>query len=54
MAALGEQTYVEQARKLIEKEKVFLKNELNSLGYQVFDSQANYLFFRESLNFIRS
>lgn len=46
VAALSEQEYVETARQLVETEKAFLKTELKNLGYQVFDSQANYIFFR--------
>lgn len=46
VAALKEQAYVERARQVVETEKVFLKEELKHLGYEVFDSQANYIFFR--------
>ncbi|MBS6196245.1 MAG: threonine-phosphate decarboxylase [Clostridiales bacterium] len=46
VAALGEQRYVERARQIIETEKIFLKGELKKLGCQVYDSQANYIFFK--------
>ena len=45
-AALDEEAYVEEARALIRKERAFLKEELEKLGFRVFDSKANYIFFR--------
>lgn len=45
IAALKEKEYVEQARTLVFAEQEFLKRELRTLGYQVCDSQANYIFF---------
>lgn len=46
IAALKEAEYVEKGRQLIFKEKSFLKQEMEALGLKVYDSQANYLFFR--------
>ena len=46
VAALKEQDYVEKARILIFQEKNILKEELETCGLKVFDSQANYLFFK--------
>lgn len=46
LAALMETEYVEKGRQLIFKEKAFLKHEMEELGLKVYDSQANYLFFR--------
>lgn len=46
VAALGERAYVEEAKKIVEQEKGYLIRELRKLGYQVYDSCANYIFFR--------
>lgn len=46
LAALKEKEYVEKGRQLIFREKDFLKREMEALGLKVYDSQANYLFFR--------
>lgn len=45
IAALQEQEYVEYGRKVIFREREYLKTELKNLGLKVFDSKANYLFF---------
>lgn len=45
IAALEETEYVERARALIFKEKDNLMRQLKELGYQVYDSKANYIFF---------
>lgn len=45
-AALAETEYVEKGRMLVQKERAFLKGELKKLGLTVFDSRANYIFFR--------
>lgn len=45
IAALAEQTYVEEGRRLIFRESPFLKENLEKLGLDVYPSQANYLFF---------
>ena len=44
-AALRETAYVRQVRELAGRERKFLKHGLEQLGFQVFDSQANYIFF---------
>lgn len=44
-AALGEGEYREKTRRLIPAEREFLKKGLKRLGFQVWDSKANYLFF---------
>lgn len=46
IAALGETDYVEEGRAVIFREREYLKEELCMLGFTVYDSQANYLFFR--------
>lgn len=46
LAALKEEEYVHRARQLVGREREFLKGELRGLGFQVYDSQANYIFFR--------
>lgn len=43
--ALKETDYVEQARKILSSERDFLKKVLTELGFEVWESQANYLFF---------
>lgn len=45
-AALKETEYVAESMKLLRKESIFLKSELKRLGFRVFDSQANYIFFK--------
>ncbi len=45
-AALKETAYVETSMKLLREERGFLKQELKKLGFRVFDSQANYIFFQ--------
>jgi threonine-phosphate decarboxylase len=46
-AALGETEYVETTRSLIACEREFLKRGLSALGFQVYDSMANYIFFKD-------
>jgi len=46
VAALQEEAYVNRARALIRKERAWLKDALQGLGLKVFDSQANYIFFK--------
>ena len=46
LAALEEGDYVKEARRLVFRESVWLKEQLKALGYPVYDSQANYIFFR--------
>jgi threonine-phosphate decarboxylase len=46
VAALGEEAFVQTARKLIFQEANILKKELQALGYRVYPSSANYIFFR--------
>ena len=46
VAALQEEAYVERARKMVREEREFLREGLASLHFKVYDSQANYLFFR--------
>lgn len=46
-AALAETDYVSRLCTLISREREFLKAELEDLGFVVYDSQANYLFFRD-------
>jgi histidinol-phosphate/aromatic aminotransferase/cobyric acid decarboxylase-like protein len=45
LAALKEQGYLEDARTLIQTERMYLTNELRSLGYKVYPSDANYILF---------
>ncbi len=46
VAALLEEDYVERARVLIHREREVLKEAFGKLGLNVFDSSANYIFFR--------
>lgn len=46
-AALKEREYVEKTRQVITCEREYLKSALSDLGFQVFDSMANYIFFRD-------
>ncbi len=46
VAALQEEAYVERAREIVREERAYLKKSLRELGYQVFDSCANYVFFK--------
>ncbi len=47
-AALGEREYVKETRKLISSEREYLKENLKDLGFLVYDSMANYLFFKDT------
>lgn len=46
VAALDEVDYLAAGRNIVYKESAFLKAGLEALGFQVYDSQANYIFFR--------
>ena len=46
IAALEEENYLRRTRELIPRERVFLREGLEELGFRVVGSQANYLFFR--------
>ncbi len=45
VAALKEEDYVERGRHLIWEERAYLQRELEGLGYRLYDSRANYVFF---------
>jgi threonine-phosphate decarboxylase len=47
-AALSETEYVKETRQLILREREYLKENLSDLGFLVFDSMANYLFFEDT------
>ncbi|MDO4623000.1 MAG: pyridoxal phosphate-dependent class II aminotransferase [Eubacteriales bacterium] len=46
VAALREEEYVREARALVAAERRYLKESLQALGFKVFDSEANYVFFK--------
>lgn len=46
VAALKEEEYVKRARKVTACERQWIKEELCKLGIKVYDSRANYIFFR--------
>ena len=45
-AALTEPDFLERSREMISRERAFLRGELIRLGLTVYDSRANYVFFR--------
>ena len=45
MAALDETAYVKRCKDMLSGERDYLKEQLEQLGFRVFDSQANYIFF---------
>lgn len=45
IAACKEHAFVEKTREYIRAERKFLKKELETLGFQMYPSKANYLFF---------
>ncbi len=49
IAALLEKDYVQTARVLIQEEREYLSGALRTLGMQVYDSEANYIFFRTDI-----
>lgn len=50
LAALKEKAYVEEGRQITFKEAAYLKKEIEVLGYKVYPSMANYVFFEGSEN----
>lgn len=46
LAALKETEYVKEGRRTVFEEQKFLKKEMKALGFSVFPSQANYIFFK--------
>lgn len=49
IAALKEIDYVNKTREVIKNNRIFLKNSLIKLGFEVVNSQANYILFRTEL-----
>lgn len=47
LAALGATDFVERTRALVKGEREWLSGALHTLGFQVYPSRANYLFFRD-------
>lgn len=47
-AALEEREFVEETRRLVAGERKFLKEGLADLGFYVYDSCANYIFFQDT------
>lgn len=46
IAALKEESYVKETKKYIKENREYLKMELKRLGFKVFNSKANYIFFK--------
>ena len=44
-AALKEKDYIQKTRNLIQNERLFLNEKLKALGFKVFNSEANFIFF---------
>jgi len=49
ICALRQEEYLLRAKSLLRKEKEFLKTELRSLGFKIYGSKANFIFFRSSI-----
>lgn len=54
IAALKEKDYVERGRQLVFRESEYLQTELKKMGFTVFPSQANYVFFKGPEDFFDS
>lgn len=52
VAALRETEYLERARLLVSKERLWLKEEMKKLGLKVYDSKANYIFFKGPVDMV--
>ncbi|MBF0441259.1 MAG: threonine-phosphate decarboxylase [Oligoflexales bacterium] len=46
MAVLGDREYLPRTRQLVREERCFLRSEIEKLGFKVYGSRANYIFFR--------
>lgn len=46
VAALSETAYVEEGRTIIKKEREWLREQMQMLGLKLYDSAANYIFFK--------
>ncbi|WP_242656424.1 threonine-phosphate decarboxylase CobD [Ruminiclostridium hungatei] len=46
VAALDEHAYISRTKKLVRRNREYLLQELDKLGYKVFDSAANYILFK--------
>ena len=46
IAALKEETFLQKTKELIQTERPWLKNRLESFGFRVCPSEVNYLLFR--------
>ncbi len=53
IAALGENAYVARTKESIAANRNYLVKELKSLGMKVYDSSANYIFFRTEKNILK-
>lgn len=45
-AALTETAYVDEARQLVQKERMYLKEQMGRFPLKIYDSKANYIFFK--------
>lgn len=53
LVALGEEEFVRQTREFLQKERPFLKEQLQQLGFRVYEGTANFLFFFSELPDLR-
>lgn len=53
VAALSETGFIDETKKYIEKQRIYLVGELKKLGIKVFDTRANYIFFRTEKEIIK-
>ena len=49
IAALKEVEYVGKTREMIQRERNYLSEELNNLGFSIYGSKANYIFFKAGI-----
>lgn len=50
IAALSEKGYIEKTKKYIQTERIYLTGELKKLGFKVFPSKANFIFFKSKFD----
>lgn len=53
LAALREDAYVERVRRLIQKERTYLKEQLKGFGLRVIDGEANYILFQSKKELVQ-
>jgi threonine-phosphate decarboxylase len=46
VSAVREKSYLEESRQVVRRQRIFLKTALAEMGFEVYDSAANFIFFR--------